>query len=413
MFAITNSSARAFPDGRQAVAFGESIPVHASGGTHLYAIDLESGKLRPLETGAPIARTDYGLAVTRDGKSVLAALGSGNLERIVSVPISGRGPVRPLLSLTSAVFDVDAGPDGSIYLDQVERPVHLLRFSAQEGRVERIANLPGYEAPGAPWNADENFAVLPDGRVVLTQGTGGRPRLVVVEAGKNPVPVVATAEATSAPVTAAGPGEIAFLIGPEPRRTIAMAALSNGRVTRRIPFDKGSISALASSSDGKILYCAAGGNIWSIPVMGGEPKKLRAGDYVAVDPSGAALLVEVYENPVIRLIQVPLNGAPEREVPRNGPLRPAFQISPNAVGRDGRILMPLGTSTWYWPPGVIDPRTGEVTRIPVDFTSDIHALGWAPDGKVMALSLGFNSRIWKFTSSDISSAPSAPSSPRP
>jgi hypothetical protein len=36
--------------------------------------------------------------------------------------------------------------------------------------------------------------------------------------------------------------------------------------------------------------------------------------------------------------------------------------------------MSLGTSTWYWPGGVIDPRTGEITRIPVDYTTAFHGL---------------------------------------
>ena len=54
----------------------------------------------------------------------------------------------------------------------MERPVDLLRFSAQGGRAEKIATLPAYEAPGEPWLADENIAVLPDGRALLTQGTG-------------------------------------------------------------------------------------------------------------------------------------------------------------------------------------------------------------------------------------------------
>lgn len=107
-------------------------------------------------------------------------------------------------------------------------------------------------------------------------------------------------------------------------------------------------------------------------------------------------MVEVVENPAIRLIHVPLDGGPEREIPRAAVHRPAFQIGPNAVGKDGRVVMPLGTSTWYWPPGVIDPRTGEITRIALDYTTDIHGLAWMPDGKVMALGLDFRAKMWKF-----------------
>src|SRR5262249_50784653 len=144
------------------------------------------------------------------------------------------------------------------------------------------------------------------------------------------------------------------------------------------------------------LYCAAGGTVWSIPIAGGEPRKVRAGDNIAMDPAGRYLLVEVVESPIIRLIQVPLDGSPEHEIPRTSGKRPAFNVRPNGVGKDGRVLMPLGTSTWYWPPGVIDPRTGEIKEIPVDHKSDIHGIAWAPDGKVIALGLEFRAKIWKF-----------------
>jgi hypothetical protein len=62
-------------------------------------------------------------------------------------------------------------------------------------------------------------------------------------------------------------------------------------------------------------------------VAGGEPRKVRAGCYVAVDPAGRYLLVQVSENPIIRLIQVPLDGGAERELPRTGTLRPAYRAS--------------------------------------------------------------------------------------
>lgn len=393
---IFGSPIRAFPDGREAVVIGTRIGPGREDGQQAYILDLASGNTRRLMKSSPGAGVHRAVAVTRDGKSVLAAVEDGNLVRVEAVDRSGRTLDPSLLILTSCVYSIDPAADGSLYLDQVERPVDVVRFSPEGGRAEIIATLPGYEAPGSPTLDDESFTVLPDGRAVVTQSTGGRMQLMVVEAGKDPVPFVNTAEPTSAPVTTAGPSQIAFLIGPAPRRTIALAATSNGRVTRRLPFDKGEISALASSPDGKTLYCAAGGNIWSIAVESGEAKKIRAGDHVAVDPSGQSLLVQVTENPIIRLIHVPLDGTPEREIPRTGPLRPANLIAPNAIGKDGRIVMPLGTPTWYWPAGVLDASTGKFTRIPVDYVTDYHVLNWTPDGKVMGLGLGMRAKIWKF-----------------
>jgi hypothetical protein len=389
-------AARSFPDGREAVVIGTPIGPGHEAGVHPYAVDLESGKLRLLETGPSGYSKTSAVAASRDGKYALLAVGSGNVEQIVSIPRSGRRAPQVLFSVTNRVYALDAGLYDSIYLDQVERPVELLRFSSQGGPAEKIATLPSYEAPGEHWPADESFAVLRDGRAVVTQATGGRTHLEVVEAGKDPVPLVATAEENSSPVTAAGPNEIAFLIGPHPKRTIAMAAVSNGRITRRIPFDKGLITSLAASQDGKTLYCSAGGTIWSIPVVAGEPRKVRAGDFVAMDPAGRYLVVELSGKPDTRLIQVPLDGGAERELPRAGTQRPAFMIGPNAIGKDGRILTPLDTSTWYWQAGLINPRTGEITRIPVNYRTDFHGLAWTQDGGVIGLGLDYHTKMWKF-----------------
>ena len=136
--------------------------------------------------------------------------------------------------------------------------------------------------------------------------------------------------------------------------------------------------------------------MWAIPEAG-EPKELRAGDAIAVDPAGKFLLVEVGETPVIRLIRVPLDGSREQEIPRGETGRPASALTPNAIGRDGRILTPMGGSTWNWPAGILDPSTGRYTRIPLDQDVDYHALAWTPDGRIVALASGAETTLWKFT----------------
>ncbi len=385
-----------FPDGRQAVAFGNLIGPGREPGQHIYTIDLQTGKVRRL---LPSNETEpfknFGLTVARDGKSVLAARVIGNSEAIVAISRDGRTTTRLPLTLTTATSSFDADAGGNIYLDQLDRPVELLRTPVQGGRAEKVASLMSYTAPGAPWGSDELLAVLPDGRAVVTEGIGGRSRLMLAEPGKEPVRLVNTSEETSSPVTAAGPGEVAFLLGSEPRRTIAFATVSNGRIVRTVPFEKAPITSLAASPDGT-LYCAAEGMIWSIP-RDGAPTRVRPGDHVAVDPGGQYLIVQVTESSLIRLIRVPLNGGPEQDIIYNGELRPAYFLGPNAIGRDGRIVMPLGSSTWYWPLGVLDASSGRFTRILADRILDYHGAGWTPDGKVIALGLGTRSRLWKFT----------------
>jgi hypothetical protein len=141
---------------------------------------------------------------------------------------------------------------------------------------------------------------------------------MVVEVGKDPAPLVNTAEETSTLLVASLSGEIPFLIGSDPRRTIAFASISNGRITRRFPFDKGAINSLAFAPDAKTFYCAAGGSIWSIPLAGGSPTQIRSGDSFAMDPAGQYLLIQVNETPKARLLRVLLNGGTEQETPLNG-----------------------------------------------------------------------------------------------
>jgi hypothetical protein len=85
-----------------------------------------------------------------------------------------------------------------------------------------------------------------------------------------------------------------------------------------------------------------------------------------VDPAGKYLIVQITEASIIHLFRGPLNGGAEQEIRITGEERPAFAIGPDAVGKDGRILMPLGASTWHWPAAVIDPSSGRVSRIPVE-----------------------------------------------
>jgi hypothetical protein len=71
-------------------------------------------------------------------------------------------------------------------------------------------------------------------------------------------------------------------------------------------------------------------------------------------------------------------------------------LNPTAIGRDGRIVSPLGTSSWYQPPGLIDPLTGRVTAVHTDYITDVHSIGWAPDGELVALGFDLQGTLWRF-----------------
>jgi hypothetical protein len=250
--------------------------------------------------------------------------------------------------------------------------------------------------------------LLPDGRVLVAENRYDHTRLMVWEAGKQPVPLVNTPDETFPPVAVMGSSEVAFMIStpsPKPHVEMAIANISTGTIRRRVAFDKvGLTNSLAPTPDGKMLFLSAGGSIWSIPSSGGEAKRFRAGNGVAgVDPSGQYLLVEVYEHPKIRLMRVPLDGSAEREIPLTGPYRlaPNVAVQSGNISKDGHLLAPLTSpDSSFVSPGMVDLATGQMTRIPVDPYFDYGFIARSPGGQITAVAIGLKSTLWKFQPED-------------
>jgi eukaryotic-like serine/threonine-protein kinase len=387
------SSIRAFPDGRRALVAGTAAGDQAdTAGLHFYIVDLETGKLRLLEAdfGDLVAGGGFPPAtVTLDGKAAIFGNTLGPLSRVMSIPIDGPAPAQQLFTLTGYLQSLAIGADGDIYLDQADRPMEIVRFAPEGGRVERIASVPK--------PVGDYFASLSDGRAVWAEYAAGHRHLMIGTAGKEPTPLIRTSEDVSGPLTAVGSGAVAFLVDVETHPTIAVATLSTGRIVRRIPFNKGRIEQMASSPDGKTLYCAASGSIWAV-TTDGEVRRQRAGNFVTVEPSSQSLLVEVRESPNTKLVRVPLDGGAEQEIRVPGPLTLGYMIDNDGV-RNGRLLAPGSGPTWYWPPTIFDLATGKSARIPLEYVSDFHHMSWTPDGKVMACALVWRSNMWKFTRS--------------
>jgi sugar lactone lactonase YvrE len=382
---------RAFADGRHAIVFGIAAEQRtAEAQPHFYVVDLETSKLHMLDA-------DYGdlaigggvppAAVTPDGKTAIFGSTHGSLTQVMSVPIDGHAPAQQLFTVTGYVQSLSVGADGGIYLDQSERPMEIVRFAPEGGRVEHIASV---TKP-----VGDFFAALPDGRAVWAEYSAGHRRLMIGASRKDPTSFLNTNEETSGPLTAVGPDAVAFVLDAEAHPTIGVAALTNGRIARRIPFDKGHIDQMASSPDGKTLYVAASGSIWAV-TENGEARRQSAGNYVSAEPGGQSLLVEIREAPNTKLVRFPLNGGPEQEISAVSPLGLAYGIDNESV-RNGRLLAPESSPTWYWPPAIFDLANGKSVRIPIDYVSDFHHMSWTPDGKVMACALAWRSNMWKFT----------------
>ena len=380
---------RVFPDGKEALVDGAPLGKE-SAGMNLLVVDLVTGATRPLAPDLPRGTGAPDFAVTRDGKSVLITQEFGPFTRVFSVPAHGHGTAQTVFTATHEVWGVETAPDGSIYACVTDVPSELVSRPLDRDETQTVARF--------PWVSDpDSIVVLPDGRVVMDVFYSGRTRLVAVERGKSPVAMVTTTEETSIPATMAGQREIAFLIGPEPRGTIAFADIETGRMTHRIAPGKGEIVSLAASSDGATVYFAAGGTIWSQPSAGGDARKIRSGNGVVADRSGKTLLISVLESPKMRLFRVSLDGAPESEILADSSHSVAYQLlSPGSWNPDGRLLVSLHDS-WFIGPAVLDTSTGHVQPLPFDNGSDYSSLSWLPDGRIMALRTGLRSTLWRFT----------------
>ncbi len=375
-------------DGKHALAWGRTLEgIQQKPG--FLEVDLFTASARRLPDPGVEVRA---WAPSRDGKSVIIASPAGTLVRFLTMPLDGRAAPRTLFTVSHDIRDIDAGADGSLFVNLVDRPAEVVRISPRGGSPEKLASLP--QLPLL-----DMVVALPDGRAVVTVQAGGRTRLMAVEKGKDPSPLLNTTEETTAPITVAGPHAIAFAIGPAPHQTIAIADTSNGRISGRIAPGKGELTSLAATPDGKTIYFAAGQTIWSVPAGGGAPRKITAGADVLIDPSGPGLVIARLESSRITLSRMTLEGGSEQQIPTGGevPLLALYQ-SPGAIRPDGRMLVSLNPrDSWFNPPGLLDMATGRVTRLLDNGLNDYHTLAWMPDGQIVATRQGLRSTIWKFT----------------
>ncbi len=386
---------RVFPDGKEVVFHGTVREGDPDRQSHLYAVDVATGKARRLARDLPVMSTGetFPLAVTPDNRSVVIDLSSGDLHQIVAIPRSGSAPARTLFSLTVVPWFLDAASDGSIYVDQVERPQEVLRFPVSGGAPEVLASTAAFPE-GNPSSVE-----LPDGRVLLPELLSGHASLLMGRPGGDFVPFVDTTEQTFLPGTRIGSDEVAFVAGSGAERTIAVASVHGGRILRRLSGTKGAqVDALAASPDGRTVYYAASGNIWEIPAADGTPRKVCKGDGVAPDPNGRDLVVTVIEGSAAHLYRKSLSGGELQGIQLQGNPRLApVPIGNHAVGKDGKILITITTPDyWFFEAAVVDLGSGRFTRIPLSYIGDAIGGNWASNGRILSAGFPLKSHIWRF-----------------
>jgi len=190
----------------------------------------------------------------------------------------------------------------------------------------------------------------------------------------------------------------AFIAGTGSDQTIAIASADDGRIIRRLQGCKGKyVTSLAASPDGKDLYYATEGSIWAIPAADGTPRKVSAGDGVAVDPNGKEVIINLLDTGGARLVRIPLSGSPEQIINVQDGIRiDPLPLGGNGLRKDGKLLIGVSPrDSWFFSPAVLDVASGELTRIPLNYTGDILLSGWASDGPILAYGEPMRAHIWR------------------
>ncbi|HXH48489.1 MAG TPA: winged helix-turn-helix domain-containing protein [Terriglobia bacterium] len=388
---------RVFPEGKEAVFFG-TVKGESDKVPHLYVVDTATGSSRRL---APQLRPALSgvcpLAVTSDGRAVLTSLPSGNLHRIVAIPRSGAGPVRTLMTLNSQPAVIDAAPDGSLYADQGDRPIEMLRFAASGGKPEVLAS---FDVSAVRYGDIFGATVeLSDGRVILPSRVSGRFRLLLGKPGGSFVSLLRGNEETEGPIAQVGNDEVALMVGSPPAEELAIASIKEGRILRRFEATKGrQIESVEASPDGKSLFYVFSGSVWSISSQGGSPRRICAGDSVTVDPNGRDLIVKLNEQEHVILKRVPLSGGPEQPIQvRSSLLVAPYQVPGNNLNKDGKLLVTVApNNSWFYGLAILDLATGKLTPVLLDYSGDVNAHGWTRDGHILATGVPMRAHIWRF-----------------
>lgn len=397
----TTIALRVFPDGKELVFFGGANRPDSP--DYLYAMDIVTGNSRRLATGLKVQRLGEGfpIAPTADGQAVVIDIPSGDLHRLVAVPRSGTGELQDVATFTTPPWYLDFSKDGTLYVDQVNRPHEVLQLSAKSGTPDILIHSDNLRLDASPYL---DPLQITDGRILFDTRISGHGQLLLGKPGGDLFPLLETKEEISSLAATLPHDQVAFVLGTGEDKTIAVAAADQGRLIRRLRETKGqNIAALAASPDGNTLYYSSDRMIWSISASGGIPQRIAEGDGVAVDPRGKELIIKRDDSSGGHLFRVPVSGGPSREIPVSGDWAFApTSIGQSAVNNEGKILIPFSPrDSWFYRLAILDPASGQVSRIPITYTGDTVNGNWGKDGQVLAVGLPLKSHVWRFAKVEV------------
>jgi hypothetical protein len=72
-------------------------------------------------------------------------------------------------------------------------------------------------------------------------------------------------------------------------------------------------------------------------------------------------------------------------------------ISASAVDGQGRIVLEAAsTGSWFYSTAILNPATGILDRVPVQFDGDLWRPAWTHDGRIVATGADMQAVIWRF-----------------
>jgi eukaryotic-like serine/threonine-protein kinase len=386
---------RSFPDGKEAIFIGTIGDPDSS--VELYAMDISTGKTRLLAPQLLNRRNNesFPVAATADNRGVLVDVAAGDLHRLVFVPRDGKGVVQTVMTLTKPSWYLESAKDGTLYLDQLERPHEVVRFPVTGGTPEVLGSSDTY----VPADHYMNPVETTSGRFLLDTVFSSRGRLLVAKPGEDFVPLLDTNDDTSSPATALGNDQVAFVLGSGKSAMVVVASATEGRIIRWLQGTKGKqITALAASTDFKTVYFGSEGSIWSVPAEDGSPRKIGAGENVSVDPNGHDLVITqtVQSNPILTRVSLD-SGKTEQIHLEGGHFLAPVPSGDRAINRQGKMLVTISPSdSWFYRVAVLDLAKGSITPIKVSYSGDTLSPNWTGDGRVISVGLPLRSHIWRF-----------------
>jgi len=104
-----------------------------------------------------------------------------------------------------------------------------------------------------------------------------------------------------------------------------------------------------------------------------------------------------YEKEGYRLVRISLPGGAETPISLQSDFRLIGSLSPNAVHRDGRILVGVQSlGSWWDEVAILDPQTGKLQKLDIPYAGDVDYPGWTGDGRIMAQGFPMRASLWRF-----------------